>query len=190
MAGRIHKIILAGDDNNMWNKTHTENGHFMYKSASLCCAWPHRMSGLYLKSLTHWGRVTHICVGTNTNIGSDNGLSPGRHQAIIWTNAGILSIGPSATNFSEILIESLTFSLKKMLLQVSSAKWRQSCLGLNVLKGYSGNIIPQNCSNYIRVNFKPCGPWKKLVELGDYQKQSASWNHASPYKFQTDIWNA
>ena len=39
--------------------------------------------------LTHWGRVTHICVGTNTNIGSDNGLSPGRRQAIIWTNAGI-----------------------------------------------------------------------------------------------------
>ena len=42
--------------------------------------------------LTHWGRVTHICVDTNTNIGSDNGLSPGRRQAIIWTNAGILLI--------------------------------------------------------------------------------------------------
>ena len=26
-------------------------------------------------------------------IGSDNGLSPGRRQAIIWTNAGILLIG-------------------------------------------------------------------------------------------------
>ena len=25
-----------------------------------------------------------------TNIGSDNGLAPGRRQAIIWTNAGIL----------------------------------------------------------------------------------------------------
>ena len=29
-----------------------------------------------------------------TIIGSDNGLSPGRCQAIIWTNAGILLIGP------------------------------------------------------------------------------------------------
>ena len=28
-----------------------------------------------------------------TNIGSDNGLSPGRRQAINWTNAGILLIG-------------------------------------------------------------------------------------------------
>ena len=26
-------------------------------------------------SLTHWGRVTHICVGKLTMIGSDNGLS-------------------------------------------------------------------------------------------------------------------
>ena len=37
--------------------------------------------------------------------GSDNGLSPGWRQAIIWTNAGILLIGPLGTNFSEILIE-------------------------------------------------------------------------------------
>ena len=34
----------------------------------------------------------------------DNGLSPGRRQAIIWTSAGILLIGPLRTNFSEILI--------------------------------------------------------------------------------------
>ena len=37
--------------------------------------------------------MTHICVGNLTIIGSDNGLSPGRRQAIIWTNAGLLSIG-------------------------------------------------------------------------------------------------
>ena len=40
--------------------------------------------------LTHWGRVTHICVSGLSILGSDNGLSPGRRQAIIWTNAGIL----------------------------------------------------------------------------------------------------
>ena len=38
-------------------------------------------------------RVTHICVDNLTIIGSDNGLSPGRRQAIIWTNAEILLIG-------------------------------------------------------------------------------------------------
>ena len=72
--------------------------------------------------LTHWGRVTHICVGTNTNIGSDNGWSPGRRQAIIWTNAGILLIGPLETNFSGILSEIHTFSFKKMHFKTSPAK--------------------------------------------------------------------
>ena len=74
--------------------------------------------------LTHWGRVTHLCVGKLTIIGSNNGLSPGRRQAIIRTNAGILSIGPLGTNFSEILIEIYVFSFKKMHMKMSSGKWR------------------------------------------------------------------
>ena len=88
--------------------------------------------------------MTHICVGINTNIGSDNGLSPGWRQAIIWSNAGILLIGPLATNFNEILTEILTFSFKKMRLKVSSAKWRPSCLGLNVLKMGRQDSNPSN----------------------------------------------
>ena len=83
--------------------------------------------------LTHWGRVTHICVSKQTIIGSDNGLSPGRRQAIIWTNAGILWIGTLGTNFSDILSEIRIFSFKKMGLNVSSAKWWTFCIGLNVL---------------------------------------------------------
>ena len=83
--------------------------------------------------LTHWGRVTHICVGKLTIIGSDNGLSPGRRQAIIWTNAGKLLFGPPGTNFNEILIEIHIFSFKKIDLKMSSSKWRPFCLGLNVL---------------------------------------------------------
>ena len=58
--------------------------------------------------------MTHIWVGKLTIIGSDNGLSPGQRQAIIWTNAGILLIGHLGTNFSEILIEINTFSFKKI----------------------------------------------------------------------------
>ena len=83
--------------------------------------------------LTHWGRVTHICVGKLTNIGSDNGLSPGRRQAIIWTNAGMFLIGTLGTNFSEFSIVIHTFSFNGMHLKMSSAKWRYFCLGLNVL---------------------------------------------------------
>ena len=74
--------------------------------------------------LTHWGQVMHIYVSRLTIIDSDNGLSPERRQAIIWTNAGILLIGPLGTNFSEILIKIHTFSLKKMHFKMSSGKWR------------------------------------------------------------------
>ena len=75
----------------------------------------------------------HICVDNLTIIDSDNGLSPGRRQAIIWTNVGILLIGLLGTNFSEMLIEIHTFSFKKIHLKMSSGKWRPFCLGLNVL---------------------------------------------------------
>ena len=85
-------------------------------------------------SLTHWVRVTHICVSRLTIIGSDNGLTPDRRQAIIWTNAGIFLIGPVGTNFNEILIKIYTFSFRKMHLKMSSGKWRPFCLGLNVLR--------------------------------------------------------
>ena len=92
-----------------------------------------QIPGNKCQALTHWGRVTHMCVSKLTIIGSDNGLSPDRRQAIICTNAGLLLIVPLGTNFSEILIEILTFSFKKMRLKVSSAKRRSFCLGLNVL---------------------------------------------------------
>ena len=53
--------------------------------------WGSRFPLLALdNSITHWGRVTHKCVSDLTIIGSDNDLSPGRRQAIIRTNAGIL----------------------------------------------------------------------------------------------------
>ena len=79
--------------------------------------------------------MTHICVSKLTIIGSDNDLSPGRRQAIMWTNGGILSIGPLGTNFSEILIAIHAFSFKKIYLKMSSGKWRSFCLGLNMLIG-------------------------------------------------------
>ena len=62
---------------------------------------------------SHWGQVTHICVVD-------------RCQAIIWSNAGILSIGPIGTNFSEILIGIQIFSFKKVHLKTSSAKFKWS----------------------------------------------------------------
>ena len=84
--------------------------------------------------LTHWNRVTHICVGNLTSIPSDNGLSPGRRQAIIGTNDGILLIRTSETDVSENLSEMHTFSFKEIDLKISSEKCRPFFFGLNVLR--------------------------------------------------------
>ena len=79
------------------------------------------------KISTHRGRVTHICVGKLSIIASDNGVSPGRHQAIIWTNTRTLLNGALGTNYRENSIAILTFSFTKMRLKLSSGKWRPSC---------------------------------------------------------------
>ena len=83
----------------------------------------------WVLDLTHRGQVTHICVSKLTIIGSDNGLLPGQHQAIIWTNAGIILIQNLGTGFSEILSEIHTFSFKKMHLNMF-VKWGQFCLNV------------------------------------------------------------
>ena len=70
--------------------------------------------------------MTHICVGKLTTIGSDNGLSPRRCPAIIWTSAGILLIGPLGTNFSEILIGIQENTFEHVVCEMVSI-----CLGLN-----------------------------------------------------------
>ena len=54
-------------------------------------------------------------------------------QATAWTNAE-LSIEPSWTNLSQILIEIQTFSFKKMHLKISSSKYRSFGLGLNFVR--------------------------------------------------------
>ena len=110
--GQVYFMDVAGAD----NKTTA------LQSTTKPCAY-----------LTNWGPVTHICVSKRTVIGSDNGLLPIRRQAIIWTNVGILLIGPSGTIFSENLVEIDTFSFTKMHLKMSFGKWWPCYLGLNVL---------------------------------------------------------
>ena len=63
------------------------------------------MASLDYNKLTHLPLVLHICVSRLTIIGWDNGLSPIRRQAIIYSNAGLLLIAHLGTNISEILIK-------------------------------------------------------------------------------------
>ena len=137
-----------------------------------------------VRCLTHWGRVTHIGVSKLTIIGSDNGLSPGRRQAIIWTNAGILLIGPLGTNFNKIFIEIHTFSFKKIHLKMSSRKWRPFCLGLNVLiSSMISRIrhdVTHRCQNKIdaisqRKFFKSVSVNKNVVFWLKLHSQGSDW---------------
>ena len=100
---------------------HVINMDLMKRLTNIC--GPYGCPRELLNKLTHWKRVTPIIWW----------LSPGRQQAIIWTNAAILLIGPLGTNFTEILLEIYTFLLKKIHFKMSFGKWRPSCLGLNVL---------------------------------------------------------
>ena len=88
---------------------------FLWKHNMVCFTYFH-------SQLTYWSRVMHIYISKLTIIGSDNGLSPGRLQAIIWTNAWILFIQTLGINFSEVLYEIHVFSLKKVHLKMSSAR--------------------------------------------------------------------
>ena len=98
----------------------------------MACYW---IGSKPLPELNCWGQVMHICISKQTITGSDNSLSPGWCQAIIWTNSGILLIGLSGTNFSEILIGIHTFVFRKMHLKMSSRKWQSffpaSCVNVD-----------------------------------------------------------
>ena len=134
--------------------------------------------------------MKQICVGNLTIIGSKNGLSPGRCQAIIWINAGILLIGPLGTNFIGIQ----TFSFKKMHLKMSSADWRSFCLGLNVL---SANLTGQLRTAWpFLIPARIERPWLWLVYAprspipirhlapGPFRKHIRSNNHIPNRKFE------
>ena len=129
---------------------HFQATDFCHSSLCVCLVHLYHSSAMHLgkhtrKILTHWGWVMHMCVGNLTIIGSNNDLSPGRRQAIIWTNAGILIIGHLRTNFSEISIELLQFHSRKCIWKghlqngghfvsqpqfVNSLAFRQGTLGI------------------------------------------------------------
>ena len=75
-----------------------------------------------------------MCICLLTIIGSFNGLSPSRRQAIIWTNAEILSIGPLKTYHSEIFIDiQILYFIQENAFENVVSKMAAFFLGLNVL---------------------------------------------------------
>ena len=131
----------------------------------LGCRWPCSLRRQAIKRAilcllnmysTPQGRVTHICVSKLTITGSDNGLSPGRHQAIIGTNAGILLIGPFRTNWNlnrnsnifvqENALENVVWKIAAILSQPQYVKVWDLCI-----RHYTCRPI---CSS-ININYMP-----------------------------------
>ena len=115
----------------------------LLRQRSMCALSDRLTSRIHINIVTlpHWGQMTHISVSKLTINGSDNGLSHGRRQPIIWTNAWVLLIGPLGINISGISIEIYIFSFKKMHFKLLSGNWWQICLGLNVLNKWQGVSI-------------------------------------------------
>ena len=97
--------------------------------------------------LNHQGRLTHIWVNKLTLIVSDNGLSPGRHQAITWNSAELFSIGPLGTIFEWF------WSPKKpwLSLKILSHLLLSHRLTVHVVCHliWYGSMHPKHCANSI-----------------------------------------
>ena len=90
----------------------------------------------------YWVNSVRHSGGNLTITGSDNGLSPDRHQAIIWTNAGILLIWPkfqwNMYRHSFILIDENTF--EKVCEVAAILAWSQCVNGI-MMTSSNGNIF-------------------------------------------------
>ena len=129
-----------------------------------------------MPKLTQWGEVRHICINKLDIIGSDNGLAPSRHQAIIWTNT-ILLFQPLGRNFGEISIEIHIFSFKKMHLKMPSAKWRPFCLGLN--SSPPGQNGCQFGRQYFPMHYLEWKRWNSDSNSIEICSQDSNWQYAS-----------
>ena len=112
-SNRLGTERVSGSDDTVWvskirtgviNGRHPANGIFELILFHENCSEVYTQHSSSI-CLAHWGRVTYICVNKLTTFGSNNGLSAGRRQAMIWIDARILLIGPLGTDCSEILIE-------------------------------------------------------------------------------------
>ena len=81
--------------------------------------------------------MTHLCVSKLTSIASNNGLSPGRQQAIIWNNAGNFvnwtlrnKLQWNFNRNSHIFIEENTF--ENVVCEMSVILSRPQCVNVSI----------------------------------------------------------
>ena len=120
----------------LWNMNNIISIHYEYTCENIFCNMlAISFMGLCVDSLTPSDAFMRQCIRWSlVQI-----MTCRRFGAIIWTNADISSIRPQGTHFNETLFVIQQFPLKKMPLNMSSAKWRQFCLGF-VLNQPANNL--------------------------------------------------
>ena len=124
---------------NIAHKTFDHRYHVSMREISGKTRWHWRLcvrgraSWMVVDEIRNVRVFAHICGSKITIIGSDNGLSPCRCQASHYLNQCWNIVHSNLRNFSEILSEIHTFSIKKMYFKMSSGKWLPFCLDLNEL---------------------------------------------------------
>ena len=90
-----------------------------------------------------WWRI-YVYINWVT-VSSDDGSSPARHQAIIWINHGLLSIGPLPTKLNDNLNQNSHWTLFERF----GAKWRP----LRLLSNMKNTLrVAQNVASQIQTN--------------------------------------
>ena len=136
--------------------------------------------------LTHWGRVMHICVSKLTIIDSENGLSPGRRQAIIWTNAGVNKTLRNKLQWninwnSNIFINKNAFESvfceMASILSLPQCVNISHCLSLRICRRRWRRTSPQSSVLYLTWPWTPSNSTSMLVAMGS--RRHSLINHPS-----------
>ena len=141
-------------------------------------------------ALIHWGRVTHMCVSELTIIGSDNGLSPGRRQAIIWTREWWNIVNWTLRNKLQWnFIRNSNIFIQQNALENVVCEMASICLGLNVLIPITYqaskflNFVNLLIQETIILQKKCHFPWITFIFDGCH----CSWDAVKPVKYECDI---
>ena len=115
--------------------------------------------------------MTHICVIDLTSIVSDNGLSPGRRQAIIRTNAGIFLIRPLGTNFREIVIEISNIFIQEnafesVVFETAAILSRPQCANIDYVACYNKSTSKTNETKAMLSKQKNISLYKFMQRVG------------------------
>ena len=124
-----------------------------------------------------WNNGHEVGIANLTIIGSDNGLAPCRRQAVIWTNHGISSTGPSGTNLSD------TKKCENVVWKIAAILSRPWCVNpldsLSMVGSLLMAMILYGCSNAdkcweITKDASVSSSYRILLHITDFDLESSS----------------